>query len=237
MGSISKSVGQRGVNIMADVKKVQQLLNYSLHLLRDTKHLLEDGHIGSKTVNAIREYQKIVLQLLKPDGLVSPNGPTVKRLEQTARKPRPKNVEDFIAKTLPAAKKVKATYGVPIAVLIAQAALESGWGTSVKNNAYFGIKGKSPSGGATTFTTTEYVNGKKVTIQDSFRAYTDFADAADDYGRFLSTNPRYKDCFTVKNDPLAFADKLQAAGYATDPAYASKLKSIITTYYLADYDK
>ena len=123
---------------------------------------------------------------------------------------------------LPSAKKVKLDWGVPVAICIAQAALESGWGKSVKGNAYFGIKGKSPSGATTTFTTTEFEKGKKITIQDSFRAYKDFAESADDYGRMLKSNSRYAGCFAHSNDPLKFADALQAAGYATDPNYAKR---------------
>jgi flagellar protein FlgJ len=137
---------------------------------------------------------------------------------------------------LGAARGVKATWGVPVSVCIAQAALESAWGRAVKNNAYFGIKGKSISGNSTDFTTSEFVDGQKITIQDTFRAYLDFAEAADDYGRFLSSNPRYESCFAVKGDPLRFADELQSCHYATDPNYAEKVKHIIETYGLADYE-
>ncbi len=74
-------------------------------------------------------------------------------------------------------------------------------------------------------------------MKDSFRAYIDFSEAAEDYGKFLTTQPRYKPAFIHSKDPLKFADALQRAGYATDPSYASKLKSIITTYYLNEYDQ
>ena len=122
-------------------------------------------------------------------------------------------------------------------VLLAQAAHESAWGRHVKSNAYFGIKGKSPSGASTSFKTHEVVGGKSVTITDSFRAYKDFAEAADDYGRFLSQNPRYKACFSHTKDPGKFVDALAGAGYATDPDYASKIKNIIRRYGLTDYDQ
>ena len=57
-------------------------------------------------------------------------------------------------------------------------------GKHVKNNAYFGIKGKSPTGNSTSFGTTEVINGKVIHIKDTFRAYADYAESADDYGRF-----------------------------------------------------
>lgn len=127
-------------------------------------------------------------------------------------------------------------YRVPVSILIAQAALESGWGRHVKGNAYFGIKSHNSKGSTTSFTTTEFINGKKTTLTDSFRAYANFGESAEDYGKFLTTNPRYKPAFAQTKDPLKFADALQSAGYATDPKYALKLRSIITTYYLTDYD-
>lgn len=239
MLAISKSVGQRGVNLPADVKTIQQLVNRNLHLLKSISPLDEDGIAGQRTIAAIREFQRSVLRMHTPDGLVGsePKGATFNGLLKTARQARPANVTTFLTAALPSARKVKVTYKVPISVLIAQAALESGWGQHVKDNAYFGIKGKSLNGGTTSFTTREFINGKEIITKDAFRAYANFSEAAEDYGLFLTTNPRYQPCFTVAGDPFAFADKLQAAGYATDPQYATKLKNIIRTYYLEDYDR
>ena len=139
--------------------------------------------------------------------------------------------------TVPAAKKVMASWGVPASVLIAQSAQETGWGCRVVNNAYFGIKGKSPDGSTVNFATTEVINGKVIHISDSFRAYTSFADAADDYGRFLSTNPRYATAFHFKNNPEKFVQEMAKAGYATDPNYAKSIIGIIHSHDLAQYDK
>jgi type VI secretion system secreted protein VgrG len=124
-----------------------------------------------------------------------------------------------------------------VSIVIAQAALESGWGKHVKNNAYFGIKAHKTTGETTSFTTTEFVNGKKITINDSFRAYKDFFESAHDYGKFLRTNSRYENAFNYSRNPHNFAEKLQDAGYATDPRYAKKLKSIISKYNLDEYDR
>lgn len=237
MSTITKSVGEGGVNAPADVGKIQQLINNNLHLMPKQKRLVVDKKIGKNTKTAIGEYQSVVMKMRKPDGLIEPGRNTIKSLAKTARKPRPFNVIVFIKKTLPAAKKVKTKYKIPASVLIAQAALESGWGRHVKDNAYFGIKAHKTKGGTTSFTTTEFINGKKVTMSDSFRVYKNFDEAAEDYGKFLTSNPRYKSAFAYSKQPLIFVDKLQAAGYATDPRYATKLRSIITTYYLNEYDK
>ena len=130
-------------------------------------------------------------------------------------------VKEFIAKAKPLALKVQDRYGVPYGVCIAQAALETGWGRYVKGNNYFGIKGQGQK-----FATHEFVDGKKINILDSFRAYESMGDSFEDYGRFLSTQPRYAKAFQTGN-PEEFAKELQRAGYATDPEYASKLISIM----------
>lgn len=132
------------------------------------------------------------------------------------------HVQDFISKTKPLAIKVQVEYGVPYGVCIAQAALETGWGRHVKGNNYFGIKGQGQE-----FATHEFVNGKRVDIVDSFRAYKSMEDSFLDYGLFLRTNQRYSACFLYTNDPERFAKELQNAGYATDPEYAEKLIQIM----------
>lgn len=245
MISISKPVGilkPGDKNSPADVRKIQELLNKNLHLLPGIKKLIIDGIVGkntdkSKTITAIKKYQSVVLKMTSPDGRVDPGGKTLKKLIANARKPRPANVALFVNKIANDAKKINLKYKIPASILIAQAALESGWGRSVKNNAYFGIKTHKSTGASTTFTTTEVINGKKITMKDSFRAYANFSEAAEDYGKFLTTQPRYKSAFTHSKEPLKFADSLQQAGYATDPSYAKKLQSIITTYYLTEYDQ
>ena len=70
---ISKSVGEKGSNLPADVKKVQALINYNLHLLANIKKLAVDGKIGALTIYAIRAYQANVIKMSKPDGRIDPN--------------------------------------------------------------------------------------------------------------------------------------------------------------------
>lgn len=159
------------------------------------------------------------------------------QLQNPAQAARPANVTAFVNRILADAKTIKAKYRIPVSILIAQAALESGWGRQVKGNAYFGIKSHNTAGATTAFKTTEFVNGKKRSLSDSFRAYANFKESAEDYGKFLTTNPRYRSAFAYANDPPKFADQLQLAQYATDPRYAEKLKAIIATYNLREYDK
>lgn len=110
-------------------------------------------------------------------------------------------------------------------------------GKHVKNNAYFGIKGKSPTGNSTSFGTTEVINGKVIHIKDTFRAYADYAESADDYGRFLNENKRYKPAFIHTTEPNQFITEIAKAGYATDPDYAPKLIRLMERYDLYEFDK
>ncbi|WP_324286176.1 glucosaminidase domain-containing protein [Enterobacter hormaechei] len=150
---------------------------------------------------------------------------------------RPRNVQDFLDMASDSAEQAAAKWGVPASVLLAQSALESGLGKHVKNNAYFGIKGKSPTGNSTSFGTTEVIDGKVIHIKDTFRAYADYAESADDYGRFLNENKRYKPAFIHTTEPNQFITEIAKAGYATDPDYAPKLIRLMERYDLYEFDK
>lgn len=107
----------------------------------------------------------------------------------------------------------------------AQSALETGYGKSLAGGQnYFGIKDFS-KGGGNVQTTKEFVNGKEVTIKDKFRTYGSMEESAADYIKFLQKNPRYKEVLAAKSAQEAI-EAQGRTGYATDPAYASKLKSI-----------
>jgi flagellum-specific peptidoglycan hydrolase FlgJ len=126
--------------------------------------------------------------------------------------------------------------GVPASIILAQAALESGWGKrATTGHNFFGIKGSGPAG-STTEKTREFVNGKWVKTTAEFRAYHDAAESFTDHGRFLAENPRYAEALRHAHDPVRFAEELQKARYATDPNYAEKLIAIIRKHNLTQYD-
>jgi len=139
------------------------------------------------------------------------------------------HVKEFLERAIPLAKEVQLHFGIPYGVVVAQSALETGWGQYVKGSNYFGIKGHGQE-----FATHEYINGVRVDVVDSFRAYYTMKDSFMDYGHFLTTNRRYEACFLYAQEPERFAEELQKAGYATDPEYANKLISIMTRYELLD---
>tara|TARA_B110000211_G_scaffold101764_1_gene118436 strand:- start:341 stop:1306 length:966 start_codon:yes stop_codon:yes gene_type:complete len=137
------------------------------------------------------------------------------------------NKEEFLAAMTPVAKEVAADLGVSPRIVLAQAALETGWGSKVKGNNFFGIKSHGEDGGLDVVTH-EILNGKKVKISDSFRQYNSPEDSVHSYGKFLKANSRYKHFLRAgaENEDAALS-ALQTSGYATDPQYIYKLATII----------
>ena len=146
-------------------------------------------------------------------------------------------VAGFVQQHSEVARQVEAASGIPASFMIAQAAHETGWGAKeivgrdgTPSNNLFGIKaGASWKGPTVDVTTTEYVNGQAQKVVQKFRAYASHAESFADYARLMSDNPRYAAVRAAGGDATAFAQGLQNAGYATDPAYASKLAKVIQT--------
>ena len=135
--------------------------------------------------------------------------------------------EAFLAAYTPVAKEIAEDLGVSYKVVLAQAALESGWGKSVKGNKLMGIKSHGEEGGVN-IVTHEVVNGKKVKITDSFRQYDTPEDSIRGYGKFLKANSRYRHFLRAgAGNEDAQLSALQTSGYATDPMYSQKLKNIM----------
>ena len=143
----------------------------------------------------------------------------------------------FIADLAPHAAQAAGAIGVTPRAILAQAALETGWGRHVMSHAdgrsshnYFGIKaGRGWQGDVVQVPTTEYVNGRAVAVKAAFRSYPDAAAAFRDYTGLLGGNPRYRAVLGQGDDGAGFARSLAAAGYATDPHYAAKIIAIIET--------
>ena len=137
------------------------------------------------------------------------------------------NKDKFLAAMTPVAKEVAAGLGVSHKIVLAQAALESGWGSTVKGNNLMGIKSHGEEGGVDVVTH-EVVNGKKVKITDSFRQYDTPEDSIRGYGAFLKANSRHKYFLRAgAENEDAQLSALQSSGYATDPMYSQKLKNIM----------
>ena len=144
---------------------------------------------------------------------------------------------EFVSRHSEAARAAEAESGIPAAFMIAQAAHETGWGQrDIRNadgspsNNLFGIKaGASWKGAVAEVTTTEYVDGQPRKVTARFRAYASAADSFADYAKLMKTSPRYTGVVSNATTAQGFAQGLQNAGYATDPAYADKLARTINT--------
>lgn len=132
--------------------------------------------------------------------------------------------DQFVSRIWPHALSVSQRTGLDPRLVAAQAALETGWGKSAPNNNYFGIKSHGQGGGSVQ-ATKEFENGQMVSRNANFRAYDDIGQSANDYATFLETNPRYKpllESVGLDNQIAALA----TSGYATDPLYGDKVRSI-----------
>ncbi|MDX1697038.1 MAG: flagellar assembly peptidoglycan hydrolase FlgJ [Thiohalobacterales bacterium] len=147
----------------------------------------------------------------------------------------PADPEAFIRDVMPVARRGAAMLGVQPAVLVAQAALETGWGRKMIRRAdgsnsfnLFGIKADGRwQGDRATVTTLEYEQGVARRQRAAFRAYGSLAESMADYVDFLRGNPRYQQAIESAGDNMAFLRGLKDAGYATDPDYVEKIRSIM----------
>ncbi|MHD0644055.1 flagellar assembly peptidoglycan hydrolase FlgJ [Pseudomonas aeruginosa] len=158
----------------------------------------------------------------------------VRLLDQSNDDNRPDHVAQFVSKLAPTALKASEKSGVPAELILAQAALETGWGrhqirTASGGESYnlFGIKaGDHWTGKTAKVVTTEYVKGEPVKQVEEFRAYNSYDEAFTDYARLIAGSPRYEKVSTAPTAKAA-AFALQSSGYATDPAYARKLVAVM----------
>ncbi|MCV9880384.1 flagellar assembly peptidoglycan hydrolase FlgJ [Brenneria izbisi] len=146
----------------------------------------------------------------------------------------PLSSDNFVARLSVPAQMASQQSGIPHHLIIAQAALESGWGRREiptedgrPSHNIFGIKaGRSWEGPVTEITTTEFEQGVAKKVKASFRVYDSYVEAISDYVKLLTQNPRYANVANADNAEQA-AYALQDAGYATDPQYAKKLVNMI----------
>lgn len=171
-----------------------------------------------------------------PAAALSPN-PAPTRAPRTDPHAQPAGVptakQDFVRSLLPLAREAGQRLGVDPAALVAQAALETGWGRAVPSAAgssscnLFGIKaGASWNGASVDVSTREFEAGVPVRKVERFRAYASAAASFQDYAAMLGKSPRYAAAVGTGSDVTAFASALQQGGYATDPDYAQKLTAV-----------
>jgi len=145
------------------------------------------------------------------------------------------NAKAFIRDILPQAESAANILGISPGLLVAQSALETGWGKHVMarpdgSSAFnlFGIKaGSSWRGDTVSKPTLEFRNGVMQTETARFRAYASASESLKDYVDFIQSNSRYRNALAHGGDDIHYVKSLQKAGYATDPDYADKILSIM----------
>lgn len=152
-----------------------------------------------------------------------------------------KSKQDFLDRLGSIAKSVGQKAGFSSDILLAQAALETGWGQNIIRypggaNSFnlFGIKADTRWPGHVVFATTrEYIDGNYLNKYEKFRSYSSFQESMEDYVNFIKSNPRYEEALKYLDDPKKYFQEIQKAGYATDPLYSQKLGKLLDSGLIA----
>ncbi|MFY2509361.1 flagellar assembly peptidoglycan hydrolase FlgJ [Vibrio pectenicida] len=187
---------------------------------------VENSNAAAREVNFEAMMNKI--DGIRQSGYVSRSAPT-ERAQRAEVEPFD-SPQSFVIKMKPYAEKAASALGVDSSLLLAQAALETGWGQKVIGNSrgsshnLFNIKAdKKWAGDKVASQTLEYHQGIPVKESAAFRSYSNFEDSFNDYVRFLNENPRYNAALRHQGSDEQFINGIHQAGYATDPDYADKV--------------
>ncbi|CAM2816977.1 flagellar assembly peptidoglycan hydrolase FlgJ [Vibrio mytili] len=177
-----------------------------------------------------KKAREIEQRLIESGQLSRPDASVQVPRQEPARFESP---ESFVASMKPYADRAAKALGVEPSLLIAQAALETGWGQKMVKNAYgssnnlFNIKAdRSWQGDKVTTQTLEFHQNTPVKETAAFRSYSSYQDSFNDYVRFLNDNPRYETALQQRGDSESFIRGIHRAGYATDPNYADKVLQV-----------
>jgi peptidoglycan hydrolase-like protein with peptidoglycan-binding domain len=215
------------------------------------------GYFGSQTKSAVAAFQRAQgWRGSGADGIPGPQtlarlggAATVRTVAApSASIPAPTGAlspATFVARYGPVARSAGAATGVPPLVTLAQAALESGWGRGAAGNNFFGVKARASDSAKQLRTTYEVLSSPNVrsfpqvisvsrrsdglyhyTVREYFRTYSSAEQSFRQHNQLLRSS-RYSAAFRYTGDPYRFAAAIAAGGYATDPAYTSKLHAVM----------
>jgi flagellar protein FlgJ len=156
------------------------------------------------------------------------------QIAETGQDKSATSVDDFVKSIWPKAKEAASVIGLDPKLLIAQAALETGWGKFVtkdanglSSNNLFNIKtGDKSEFESVNVKTTEYIADTPIKMNASFRKYPSVEHSFDDYISLIKGSERYQGALASTGNPENYVSELYKAGYATDPEYGSKILSI-----------
>ncbi|XOV79341.1 MAG: flagellar assembly peptidoglycan hydrolase FlgJ [Aestuariibacter sp.] len=145
--------------------------------------------------------------------------------------------EEFVESLLPIAQQVAKDIGLDPKAMVAQAAVETGWGQYMihsgdgrNSHNLFGVKASRGWQGEKHYVDTLEFQGETAhKTKAAFRGYDSFEHAMHDYVDFLKSSPRYSNALQQTNEPAQYFSELQQAGYATDPGYKDKVMSVLNS--------
>jgi peptidoglycan hydrolase FlgJ len=229
-------------------------LQQMLKTMRDASEVFADGDMFQSDTTRFHQDmldQQLVLNLTSGKGIglaeqfyrqmMQLHGPDLNREKQekpevSAKKDAVSDTqENFVFMIKPHAQQAAKALNIDPDVLVAQVALETGWGKHVIHNKegkntfnLFNIKAnKDWEGEKVSVPTVEYDNGIAKKENADFRQYQSYAESFSDYVNLIKNNPRYESVLAAKNNAIAYADSLSKTGYATDPEYAEKIKRLL----------
>ncbi|RDE22393.1 flagellar assembly peptidoglycan hydrolase FlgJ [Motiliproteus coralliicola] len=212
--------------VQVDQQKVAQLNQPVSHVTGDLGALLQQARVRSQQQDLSTDKPVDSSQRVGAASTVAAELPD-----------RFESPQEFVQAMMPIAKQVSADSAVEAEVLVAQAALETGWGKHLPRradggNSYnlFGIKADQRwQGDRVASNTLEFRDGIAQQERASFRAYDSYRHSMQDYLAFISESPRYQQALGRAGDSHNYIEQLQLAGYATDPAYSSKVQGILNS--------
>lgn len=171
----------------------------------------------------------------KPESTTAPATPKAGAASAPVSAALAHSPTQFVNRVLPAIRRAAATLGVNPDGLLAQAALETGWGQRMPRTAdgapslnLFGVKaGAEWSGARATADTVEFSGGVATRRRSAFRAYGSIEESVSDFAKLLKNSPRYHEALAAGNDTQAYIKSMGRSGYATDPEYANKLNEVL----------
>ncbi len=173
----------------------------------------------------------------KPESTTAPATPKTGAAAASVSAALAHSPTQFVARVLPAIRRAAATLGVNPEGLLAQAALETGWGQRMPRTAdgapslnLFGIKaGAEWSGARATADTVEFSGGVAARRRTAFRAYGSIEESVRDFANLLKNSPRYHEALAAGNNTQAYIKSMGRTGYATDPEYSNKLNEVLSS--------
>lgn len=192
------------------------------------KQVLASDH-KSRPVNA---HANAPVSSDQPDAVGSDNNDKLVSLNENFQSP-----SEFVSGLWQIAQSAAKLLSADPKILIAQAALETGWGKHIiadKNgkNSFnlFNIKADSRwAGESVSKDSLEYEDGVAVRRNSQFRSYNSFEESFRDYVEFIQSSPRYRNALSLASKPIEYIRELQNSGYATDPNYAAKVERIFNS--------